>query len=152
MADLLTRQEMGRITPDTVIIFDHIHKCAGTSIYSWFEEQVGTDRLRGMYMKEDLLDLKNQPDHRCRVVIGHFVRGMHHCLSADRQAAYCTMLRHPVRTAVSSYIYGRKQFVLDNVLDIETYLGECCTKKGNLVSRSANNSAFYCSRGDQAVA
>jgi len=34
------------------------------------------------------------------------------------------MLRHPVRTAISSYIYGRKQFALDNALDIETYLLE----------------------------
>jgi hypothetical protein len=124
MANLLTRRERGQITSDTVIYFDHIPKCAGTSIYSWFEEQVGTDRLRGMYMKEDLLAMKNEPDHRCRVVIGHFVRGMHHCLPADRQATYCTMLRHPVRTAISSYVYGRKQFALDNDLDIETYLLE----------------------------
>jgi hypothetical protein len=95
---------------DTVI-FLHIGKTAGSTMRQILKRQFRssermTVRARRRPREETLADFARMPEAdrlRPRLIMGHTVFGLHE--HVPRPCSYVTMVRHPVKLAVSQYRY-----------------------------------------------
>ncbi|MGH3075770.1 MAG: hypothetical protein ACRDQC_12610, partial [Gaiellales bacterium] len=93
------------------IIFLHIGKTAGSTLRPVLKRQFSrseaiTIRARRRPREETLTDFARLPEAdrmRPRLIMGHTVFGLHE--SVPRPSTYITMVRNPVRLAVSQYRY-----------------------------------------------
>ncbi|MDQ7830324.1 MAG: hypothetical protein RDU30_01200 [Desulfovibrionaceae bacterium] len=91
----------------SVFVFDHIPKCAGTSLHAMF----GRDFPRYTYIESsiscisfaDSINASTRSSHYCG---GHYVYGIHELLNADCKVYYFTFLRNPLAVAYSLYRHG----------------------------------------------
>jgi hypothetical protein len=117
----------------TKLIFLHIPKTAGTTLYTVIERQFHADeiyRIDGDHNREDIERFSAMaPDERERVacVIGHCAYGMHRNFAG--QAQYLTMLRDPVDRIISHYYYVRQtpgnnlhDWLVSNNIQLEDYI------------------------------
>ena len=91
-----------------VILFLHIPKCAGNSIYSLLSEQFprGSVYIPYKSTEENARLIAEMPDHerrRVRVVAAHMPYGAHQYFP---DARYITVLRDPVDRVISSYYFS----------------------------------------------
>ena len=112
------REEVGE---STVIVFDHIPKCAGTTFDTWLANACGGARIH-LHTHADCVGLLSRKSHDFKAVTGHLAWGAHHFLPARLRVAYVTFVRDPLRTAVSHYVYARNQLVGEYSKDINSYL------------------------------
>lgn len=82
------------------LIYDHIPKCGGTTL------RTGLRRLPGfhdIFHPIDYCGLKDNPT--IMATSGHSVWGCHEILPDDLPCVYFTFIRHPLRLAISHYLY-----------------------------------------------
>lgn len=93
-----------------IFVFDHIPKCAGSTLHAIFKKVDPTYQL--INTTKDLLEFTEKinrgPAGQNYFVGGHGVFGLHELVDKDFAVEYFTLLRDPVATAYSFYKYYRK--------------------------------------------
>lgn len=93
------------------IIYLHLPKCAGNSIYDLFLQEYGRFRVLVECLSPqnnaNKIKWKLNPFNawRYRAVCAHMPYGAHRYL---KHAVYTTILRHPVERVISSYFYSKE--------------------------------------------
>lgn len=94
---------------DEILIFQHLPKTGGTTLYGVLDRQYGRDSILDIDVK-NVLDpfrqfegLSVQQREAIRCVRGHMWFGLHRHL--ERRAVYITLIRHPVERIVSHYYH-----------------------------------------------
>jgi hypothetical protein len=118
---------------DPTLIFLHIGKTAGSTLRQVLQRQfprsqVLTVRARRRPREETLADFAQLPvDERMRprLIMGHTVFGLHR--SIPRPSTYLTMMRHPLRLALSQYAFvlrtpGHRHHELVQGMSLEEYI------------------------------
>lgn len=94
------------------LIFLHIPKAAGTTLYNIIERQFPPETIHDIYgnglagLRADYENFKSLPDEereKIRLLRGHIAYGIHRHFR--RPTTYITMLRHPVERIISHYYY-----------------------------------------------
>src|SRR5689334_13856571 len=123
--------EDGRADP--TLIFLHIGKTAGSTLRQVLQRQfprsrVTTVRARRRPREETLADFARLPvaerEHP-RLIMGHTVFGLHEAV--PRPTTYLTMLRNPIRLALSQYAFvlrtpGHRHHELIQGMTLEEYI------------------------------
>lgn len=90
-----------------VFVFDHIPKCAGTSLHAMFDRDFPEYRYIESPIScisfADNINASTRSNHYCG---GHHVYGIHELLNADCKVYYFTFLRNPLAVAHSLYRHG----------------------------------------------
>ncbi len=102
------------VTPDTVLIYIHITKNAGTTLNQIVAEQYPPDAfyyLRGdpdLYRKSysEFMGLNDEQKRKIRCIATVLPFGVYEWLQMTKPALYLTFLRHPVDRAISIYYYS----------------------------------------------
>lgn len=100
-----------------VVIFNHIPKCAGTSLVSMLGQAFG-ETLRQVYDIKAWAEVARAGKdglfrgRRLAVLAGHDVWGIHAVLPPKVRYAYVTILREPVSLMISNYTYHRNLYAL----------------------------------------
>ncbi|MHC1699664.1 MAG: hypothetical protein AB9900_01610 [Humidesulfovibrio sp.] len=105
----------------TVIVFDHIPKCAGTTFEVWLTAAYGGKRVYA-HCPADYVALMRQGSRDFKVVADHYTWATHCFLPAELNVAYVTMIREPLQAAISLYNFTRNQLSGEYGTDINTYL------------------------------
>jgi len=99
------------MTPDGPLVFIHIPKTAGTSLRIAFASILGDEETLWVYPRAswatpaaDVADLAPKRLSRARLVMGHFMFGLHHQLPPGSR--YATVLRRPVDRVISAYFHN----------------------------------------------
>lgn len=121
MAEIITYSGRHAIDARTILVFDHIPKCAGTSFESWLTSACGGKRVYA-HCYADYVNLKRLGIYDFKVIVDHYTWGTHCFLPADLSVAYLTMIRDPLNTAISMYNFTRNQFFGEYSTDINSYL------------------------------
>jgi len=100
---------MNNNSDQSTLIFLHIPKTAGSSLYSILENQYPSARsfkIKSKNIPESLRQFKNLPLEKRReikLVYGHMNFGIHNSIPVN--ARYFTLLRNPVERIISHYYY-----------------------------------------------
>lgn len=121
MAGIITHSRRGAIDPRTILVFDHIPKCAGTSFEAWLTTASGGKRVYA-HCHADYVAMAQQGSHDFKVVADHYTWATHCFLPAEVNVAYVTMIREPLQAAISLYNFSRNQLFGEYGTDINTYL------------------------------
>ncbi|NDY56690.1 hypothetical protein G3N56_08030 [Desulfovibrio sulfodismutans] len=90
-----------------VFVFDHIPKCAGTSLHAMFDRDFpGYEHIESPISCISFADKVNASTCSSLYCGGHYVYGIHELLNADCKVYYITFLRNPLAVAYSLYRYG----------------------------------------------
>ena len=108
------RSRVGRMTDDRTVIFLHIGKTAGSTLRQVLKRQFPssqalTVRARRRPRTDTIADFARLPEEdrlRPRLIMGHTVFGLHE--GVPRPCTYVTMLRQPVKLALSQYRYVQR--------------------------------------------
>jgi hypothetical protein len=107
---------------DNVLIFDHIPKCAGSSVQLIFRENY--QHYFSLCTVTDWLEFKSwyQLNKKQSLFIsGHQTWGIHELLDVHNKINYFTFLRHPFKLFVSTYTYYKAIHQIEDI-PIEEYL------------------------------
>lgn len=98
----------------SVLIYNHIYKCAGTTFESLLEQQFGSDyHYAGFLSSWPSLQRSLQKQQRQTLAIaGHAAWGTHELLPASYNAFYITILREPFSRFMSTYRFSRSRGAL----------------------------------------
>ena len=91
--------------PPNRYIFNHIPKTGGMSLLETCRQNLPAADISPHVIGDDVIAGLNPPLESYRLIAGHFSLGVHARLSGNRYSM--TMLRDPIRTILSSYIYWR---------------------------------------------
>ncbi|KAL6057400.1 hypothetical protein QOT17_015549 [Balamuthia mandrillaris] len=110
---------------DTAIYFLHIEKCGGSSMWNFIRKNEGVKAINLRFpWRLGGFDLAFNDSHSlsprelvrardimqpARVIIGHYVHGIHE-ITAERPYMYVTMMREPLDRLVSQYYFWRKLY------------------------------------------
>lgn len=96
------------------LVFNHIHKCAGTSFLHMLKTQFGPCYYDATYLGSwRELHERLTTEERPRIAIGgHTAWGMHQMLPPAYHIFYITILRHPLQRFASAYRFGRSRYAL----------------------------------------
>ena len=141
---------------DRTIIFLHIPKAAGMTIYSILRNQYNETEshlLQGNTILQAIEDLKKLPPeskNKIRLLYGHMHFGLHRQFTA--KTSYFTLLREPVDRIISHYYYVLKtpsHYLHEKVLKYKMNLKEYVSSG---ISKELNNSQLrYISAGDSRI-
>jgi len=123
MASITTYSQRERMNSETIIVFDHIPKCAGTSFDAWLTD-VYAGRKIHLHCHADYLDLLSKNEFDFKIISDHYTWGVHHFLPDHLDVAYITLIRDPLQTAISLYKFSKNQLFGDYDKDINSYLLE----------------------------
>lgn len=101
-------ETIGAVTPDDIVIFTHIPKCAGSTLREHVRKEHGKAMLAS-YRKPERDMLRNLPrgEHReYRFVFGHDPYGLHRKFM--RRPIYLSVVREPLDRMIS-YLYYIKE-------------------------------------------
>jgi len=97
------------VTEEKLLIFLHIPKAAGTTLYGIIEHQFPHNAIftiGGVNIQKSINEFKNLPKkerQKIRCLRGHMPFGLHNYWT--QSAIYITLLRHPVARIISHYYY-----------------------------------------------
>lgn len=115
----------------TTLVFAHIPKTAGTTIYKILQNNYGVaERLwiNSDYLRQEIAQAQSLPlskQRQIKLVYGHGTFGLHH--HWQQPITYMTFLRDPVERVISSYYYiwrTPKHFVYEPVTTQDMSLSE----------------------------
>ncbi|PXF54350.1 MAG: hypothetical protein C4B57_07745 [Deltaproteobacteria bacterium] len=94
--------------PDDLLIFVHIPKCAGMSMFNTMVRAYGEDHILAPYSDEDLRDYENSKKEATnlapyRALLAHLPYGEHEHFR--RRGVYVTLVRDPVDRFLSLYAW-----------------------------------------------
>ena len=114
----------------SVYIFNHIPKCAGTSISNSLERAFGTNYHHIISIKylNGFQNLNGISEHLC--ISGHYCTGVEKLFKGVPNIYVFTMLRHPFSIFLSSYRMLRHRLTINQSLG--QYL---CTYENNVLLR-----------------
>jgi len=123
-----------------IIAFEHIEKCAGTSVIQALREVYGENHFdlipkdkSAMFASPSDIVRAAKLNPRLKSIAGHSIRGGINCLDTDGLSMkYYTILRDPVKRMWSDYKYSRN--VLGFKGDIKSFVAE--TGRRNFLAKS----------------
>ncbi|WP_459931811.1 tetratricopeptide repeat protein [Fundidesulfovibrio butyratiphilus] len=121
MSGLITRAHRESIDDKTIIIFDHIIKCAGSSLFTWLCDELSSAPLCS-YSRDGFLKLSSYTTSDGRLVCGHEAYGAHSILPDEFRSAYVTMIRNPLKRVVSNYVYYVEKCLVEPYEDIDSFI------------------------------
>jgi len=116
---VLTRSELDRAK----IIFNHVPKAGGSSLYYFFQELFGEERVYRFHSREvtgstlTMEKLTDQQKEVFKIFQGHFRYGYHRIFSEP--CLYIGVMRHPVDRIISNYFYTKTRGREDRKLEAE---------------------------------
>ena len=116
------------------LIYVHIPKTAGTTLYSILKRNLERDRIFFAHTAADLASLPAEERVRLQLIRGHFPYGIHRCLS--QPVEYITILRDPIERTISNYYYVLRspdhhlhERVVSQKMGLKEYILECPNKQ-----------------------
>jgi len=96
--------------PTQVVVFVHIPKCGGSSIFDWISRKYGKTHIAGklsnvINIEREVSQLRLRNPELDKVIIsGHWTWRIHEFLpTRDYEVSYLTMLRHPLERYLSMF-------------------------------------------------
>lgn len=89
---------------DDVLIFNHIYKTGGNTLLKYLAHQFSPEKTC-MHQGINILDMSRHQISGYQLIAGHYPYSVRQYSS--RSPKHCTLLRHPVRRAISLYGYLR---------------------------------------------
>ena len=108
-----------------VFAFDHIYKCAGSTVYNILSQSPSKSYFIPTACSSARI-YKTISDHKPGDIIflfGHATWGIHYLLPNNFKVLYFTLIRHPINLAISSYHYGVNAYEIQR-LGLNQYLEE----------------------------
>ncbi|KAL6070407.1 hypothetical protein QOT17_006943 [Balamuthia mandrillaris] len=139
---------------DLAIYFLHIEKCGGSSMWNFLKKNEGIKAMNTRFpwqlggfdlgfhdahsLPEEELERARELMLPARVIIGHYVHGIHE-ITPERPYMYVTMMREPLDRLVSQYYFWKKLYDKtygDNLVDFLTNTTKPqAAHKDNLMTR-----------------
>lgn len=103
-------ENLPKIQKKKLFVFDHIPKCAGTTMHAIFKRDLpGYTVLPCTKKKMEFVDHINNDAHDVFYCGGHDVYGMHELVGSQFVVRYFSFLRDPLKIAISSYNYTKTE-------------------------------------------
>ena len=109
------------------VIFLHIPKAGGTTLYSVLERQYGAAEILTLHDYEipEIQRLSPEQQKRIKLIRGHFWYGVHRHF--QEECTYITLLRDPVERIISHYFYIKtdpRHYLYGKIQDLNLSLAD----------------------------
>ncbi len=128
-----------RLLDQSKLIFNHLPKAGGSSLYQFFQDLFGEDRVFRFWSRTVTADTKTMEslteEERAhfKVFQGHFKYGYHTLF--QQECVYFGIMRDPIDRMISNYYYTRERGREDRKkhaqsIDLETFIEEIIAESG----------------------